>query len=106
MGAADREGQGRAPLTFGGCLGARIEEVHAEEQVLLGLYEEASEVSLHGGELFNLILHGREDLSKPALMTLILQHGVLLCVIRTSVRHSPHCRNDGVLTAWVFWGEW
>lgn len=56
-GAADREGQGRTPLTFGGCLGARVGEVHAEEQVLLGLYEEAREVSLHGGKLFNLILH-------------------------------------------------
>ena len=56
-GAADREGQGRTPLTFGGCLGARVGEVHVEEQVLLGLYEEAREVSLHGGKLFNLILH-------------------------------------------------
>ena len=91
-------------LTFGGCLRARVGQVHAEEQVLLGLDEEAREVCLHRGELLNLVLHRREDLSKSAVMTRTLQHRVAPCVIRTSVRQRPRRRNDRALSAWVFWG--
>lgn len=94
--AAEREER----LTFGGCLRARVGQVHAEEQVLLGLDEEAREVSLPRGELLNLVLHRCEDLSKAALMTLPPQHRLPPC-IRTSVRQRPRRR---VLTAWVFWG--
>lgn len=103
-GAADREGQGKTPLTFGGCLRARIGEVTRKSRYCWACMRRPSLSPRR--QTVQSYSSLDEDLSKPALMTtLILQHGVLLlCVIGTSVRHSPHCRNDGVLAAWVFWG--